>query len=218
MNSEPLLLKSIGVARVLLWSLRISLAWDVISAFSSLIPLILPSASRSLAKLQFFLVVPSLCLLLVTIGLFLVWIYRLHQDLCQCYKNYPIDAGSSLSRLLLPVYNIWGFWNILITIARSFKAETGQLYRYGLSLSGLIPVFYGLVIALYLLQQWLYTSDAIGRVSLNSNIPVSILPIAIAGKRILGLGGTVVLLAIAQIIMNAIKLKARQINTNAETL
>jgi len=49
------------------------------------------------------------------------------------------------------------------------------------------------------------------------NIPDSLVPVAIAGKELLGLGGGFVLLAITQTIVNAMQLKVHQINYVEET-
>lgn len=209
-------LKSAGVGRVLLWLLRILLALTVLETVLKLIAIALPTTPPIITSLLHLLTVPWLSIPFLVIGLAipllsLVWIYRLHDDLNQCYISYPIDAWDAFARFILPGYNIWGIWNTLITIARHFKAETGRLHHYGLLLHRLVRVMYSIVIASYLLNELLYKEDAIGRLSIR-DIPDSLVSVAIAFKDILSLGMAFVLLAIAQIIVNAMQLKMHQIS------
>jgi hypothetical protein len=215
-------LKSAGVARVLLWLLRILLALTVIETILKLIVIALPTTPPIITALQHLLTVPWVIVPLIVIALALpllslVWIYRLHDDLNQCYISYPIDAWDALARFILPGYNIWGIWNTLITIARHFQAEKGRLRRYGLLLHHLVRVMYGIFIALYLLDQLRYRDEGLARIEPIINIPDSLIPVAIAGKELLGLGGGFVLLAITQTIVNAMQLKVHQINHAEET-
>jgi hypothetical protein len=76
---------------------------------------------------------------------------------------------------------------------------------------------YGIFIALYLLDQLRYRNDGLERIEPIINIPDSLVPVAIAGKELLGLGGEFVLLAITQTIVNAMQLKVHQINYVEET-
>jgi len=98
-----------------------------------------------------------------------------------------------------------------------FKAEAGRLHHHGLLLHRLVRVMYGIFIALYLLDQLRYRNDGLERIEPIINIPDSLVPVAIAGKELLGLGGEFVLLAITQTIVNAMQLKVHQINYVEET-
>ncbi|HEY9901400.1 MAG TPA: hypothetical protein V6D43_03055 [Candidatus Sericytochromatia bacterium] len=116
-------LKSAGVARVLLWLLRIALAFDGLSTILTLIKISLPATPPLISALQHLLrvpliAIPVVCVSLAILTLSLVWIYRLHKDLRQCYGSYPIDARGALERCIFPGFNIWGIWNTLMTIAR----------------------------------------------------------------------------------------------------
>jgi hypothetical protein len=48
---------------------------------------------------------------------------------------------------------------------------------------------YGIFIALYLLDQLRYRNEGLARIEPIINIPDSLVPVAIAGKELLGLGG-----------------------------
>lgn len=49
--------------------------------------------------------------------LFIAWILLAHRDLNRVFTDYPISPGSALARILVPIYNIWGFWNVFSTMA-----------------------------------------------------------------------------------------------------
>jgi hypothetical protein len=215
-SKSTVLLKSARVGRVLLWLLRFAFVFDGLSTILTLIKISLPATPQIITSLQQlssvqWIAIPLICVSLAILVLSLVWIYRLHKDLRQCYGSYPIDARGALERCILPGFNIWGIWNMLMTIARHFKAERRRLYHYGLFLQRLVPVMYGIFIALYLLDLLSYRNDGLARIEPITNIPDSLLPIVFAGKELLSLGMVLVLLAIAQIIFNAMQLKVFQI-------
>jgi hypothetical protein len=76
---------------------------------------------------------------------------------------------------------------------------------------------YGIFIALYLLEQLRYRNEGLARIEPIINIPDSLVPVAIAGKELLGLAMEFVLLALTQTIVNAMQLKVHQINYVEET-
>ncbi|MBW4642535.1 MAG: hypothetical protein KME23_05930 [Goleter apudmare HA4340-LM2] len=201
MNSHPVLLKSAGVGKVLIWLLGISLGLSILKLIDKAIPAI------ALKQLLHIFAIPSILVNLAILLLSLVWIYRLHDDLNRCYDRYPIDSWNALWSVVFCIF----IWKTLMTIAHHFQRETGRLRRYGLQLSRLVPVTYGIFIAVYLLQLLIYEpADVMGRMEIR-NLPESLLQVAIAFKDILGVAGAIVLLAIAQIIVNAMDLKFEKI-------
>ncbi|HEY9602084.1 MAG TPA: hypothetical protein V6C85_10775 [Allocoleopsis sp.] len=220
MNLSTVPLKSAGIAKVLLWLLRIHLTWIRLSTILTLIAIALPATPRIVTTLQHLLRVLSmvgllLFLVLAILLLSMVWIYRLHKDLRQCYSSYPIDAWDALNNFILPGYNVWGIWNTLMTTARYFKAEAGRLHYYGLLINRFVRLMYGIVIASYLLHRLVMVDryDDLEQVEPIIHIPDSFVPVAIAGEALLNLGMAFVLLAIVQTIVNAMQLKARQMKT-----
>jgi hypothetical protein len=217
MNLSTFPLKSTGISRLLLWLLRIVVIVASISTLQQLISVISPAPFSIFVTWQNLLKSPLisfsfLCIHLAILPLSLIWIYRLHHDLCRCYHGYPIDAWDALWRFILPGYNIWGIWNTLRTIGRYFQAETGRLNRLGMLLSRLVPVLYSIFIGSYLLEQLLYNYDYLGRIESIKNLPDSIISIAQAGTQLLELAGVIILLLIAQIIIHAMQLKAAQMS------
>ncbi|MEB3279852.1 MAG: hypothetical protein VKK42_13140 [Lyngbya sp.] len=206
---------------MLLWLFCIAIAEQVFSTVLTLIEIFSPvniPAVSSLQHLRNYLVndllfIPLIFVNLLIILLFFIWIYRLHKDLCKCYKNYPINAGDAVYNLIIPLVNIWRIWKNFRTIGRYFKRETGRLHRYGLLIERLVILIYGIFIALFLLEKLLYESRQGVTVTepILRNIPEFIAPFAFAFKELLELGFTSFVLVMIQTINNAIQLKVAQI-------
>lgn len=64
----------------------------------------------------------------------LLWVYWLHSDLGALFEEYPIASGEALGRLLFPIVNIWGVWNVFATLADRLKREGSALAHLGTSL------------------------------------------------------------------------------------
>jgi hypothetical protein len=215
-SKSTVLLKSAGIGRVLLWLLRFALVFDGFSTILTLIKISLPATPPIITSLQQlrtvpWIAIPLICVSLAILPLSMEWIYHLHKDLRQCYGSYPIDPWKAVIRFIVPIYNIWGIWKTLMTIARHFKVEGGHLRRHGLFLQRLVPVMYGIFTAYYLLDHLRYRYTGSGWDRPIINIPDSLIPVVITGQKILNLGMVFVLLAIAQTIVNAMKLKVLQI-------
>lgn len=105
---------------ILLWSLLLVgllgiLVLMIEGLFPSLFSLTM-LAETLRASLDFFL-------FLFTALIFLVWMYQVHSDLPEIFSSYPISPGGALARLAIPFYNIWGIWNVFITLASEFKND-----------------------------------------------------------------------------------------------
>ena len=42
--------------------------------------------------------------------LFIVWVCVLHADLRRLKPDYPLSPWGALAAMLIPLYNLWGFW------------------------------------------------------------------------------------------------------------
>lgn len=73
-----------------------------------------------------------------------IWLYKFHTDLKTIYPGYQISGGGALARFLIPIYNVWGFWNIHSTYADKLKSTAGY-YDLGTKLHSLTPILYALV-------------------------------------------------------------------------
>jgi len=70
------------------------------------------------------------CLFPITALIFLVWMYQVHSDLPEIFGSYPISPGGAVARLAIPLFNIWGIWNVFITLASEFNGDQ-QLSSFG---------------------------------------------------------------------------------------
>lgn len=210
-------LKSARVGQVMLWLLRIALPFHGLLTSLTLIKITLPATPPIITTLEHLLTQSWIAMpfgfVYLGIVLFSIeWLYHLHNDLRLFYRRYPIGAWDAVIRFIFPGYNIWGIWSTLMTIARYFKAETDRLHHYRLLLHRLVPVMYSIFTALYLLERLMYRNEGIVKIKPIIDIPESLVPVVIAGEAILSLGMMFVLLAMAQIIVNAMQLKVRQIS------
>jgi DNA-directed RNA polymerase subunit RPC12/RpoP len=67
--------------------------------------------------------------LLGTIIFFSIWLYRVHEELAVFYPGYSVKPVSAVLRLLIPVFNIWGMWNIFMNLIRRFRNDEPRLRR-----------------------------------------------------------------------------------------
>lgn len=61
--------------------------------------------------------------------LIILWLYFLHAVLKATLPNYPISPREALARFIIPIYNLWGLWNIFITLANQIKIWGKNFYK-----------------------------------------------------------------------------------------
>jgi hypothetical protein len=103
--------------------------------------------------LQQILVIVTISVALISIVLFLVWLYRLHVDLKVLFNDYPITPGGAVARFIIPIYSIWGIWNTLSTFAKRFNQEGGESAKCAEYLNPTIGGFYSLTITSNMLNR-----------------------------------------------------------------
>lgn len=92
----------------------------------------------------------------------LVWIDHLHRSLAQLFGRYPISPRQSVLRFVVPLYQVWGIGNVLLTLASRFS-QPGNLKAAGRSIRRLtfwLYLFIGILIGLMGTWTWMlfYTS------------------------------------------------------------
>lgn len=154
-------LHSTGIFKVLNQTLWILVILCAISAFISLVDIVLPTVIHPIFALidtsvaRFIVIVD-----LITIVMALIWLFRLHKDLNAIYQEYPITPGNALTQFMVPFYNIWGIGNTLGTIASYFQTET-TTEIFGNTLQSLIPWLYAMSILSSLLNRSLLAMNLI---------------------------------------------------------
>jgi hypothetical protein len=120
---------------VYLVSIVLSLVFTVIRVISPAAYLSFESADNFLSPLKW-------GLFFVVVVLFVMWVYRVHIDLRSVSKRYPISPGDSLAQILIPIYNIWGFWDIFTTLSAELRLAGEVLEGYGSDLHFWLILFY----------------------------------------------------------------------------
>ncbi|WP_270181178.1 hypothetical protein [Alkalihalobacillus sp. CinArs1] len=82
---------------------------------------------------------------LTCIVLYLVWLYKVHNDLREMNASYPITPGGALARVMIPIYNLYGLWNVYATMAKYFK-ESSPAFEAGKKLAIYTPIYYFLYV------------------------------------------------------------------------
>ena len=137
-------LESKGIGQKLITLLWIGLALSGLSFMFSLSEVSISSIYYAYFELIDVLVsLFALLIVIITIILFLIWMYRLHFDLSNIFPDYPISPGGCLARLIIPIYSIWGTWNVFATIANHFKREAEPTIAHaGKNLYLWLPLLY----------------------------------------------------------------------------
>lgn len=135
--SQKLSLKSDGVVLILFAFLWLNIAVEVLILIYYLLPIIAPDIDTSSEVFEAFIAIHSISQLLlhiITIILFLVWMYLLHRDLELLFRAYPITPGQVLAQLMIPFYNLWGIWNVFSVLAERLKTRGGAALKHWLPL------------------------------------------------------------------------------------
>jgi hypothetical protein len=82
------------------------------------------------------------CIILLLV-FYLIWIYEFHKTLKEIDPAYGVTPGQAIAQILIPGYNLWGFWNIHGKYAAWLRAkDTPEDQQAARTLASLIPVYY----------------------------------------------------------------------------
>lgn len=124
-----------------------------------------PFAHGIIGQMAVLLIAISTLVSIVAIVVFFVWLADLHRDLARLFDGYAVSPGQAVVRLLVPVLNLWGTWNVFMTIVRTFQGDSDGLRRLGTTLqSWLVVMFSALVLS------YLYIGEKIVTASVPSRI------------------------------------------------
>lgn len=105
-----------------------------------------------IASLDQVVVIADILIWYIACIIFLIWIFKVHADLRKINPEYRISPGGSLARILIPFYNIYGYWSVFSTMADYFK-EQSNIKNIGNRLALMIPFFYILLLGTQLLNR-----------------------------------------------------------------
>ncbi|MBN3897972.1 MAG: DUF4328 domain-containing protein [Nostoc sp. NOS(2021)] len=192
-------LKSAGVGRLLVRLLWVLLGFGIASTLLSLLQVIAQPLYQLLASLDALISIVTSLFNLTSIIVFLIWLYRLHADLRNLFKEYPITPGGAIARFLIPIYSLWGIANTLSTFADRFKVEGDDFTRLSEQVRSLITPLYVFMMG----------SNFVNRIAAK-NPQDKFLPFWFLLSCILDLGFTAVLLQLAKTMQTAITQKAKR--------
>ncbi|WP_163579304.1 hypothetical protein [Gracilibacillus saliphilus] len=82
-----------------------------------------------------------LVIFIITGVFYLVWIYKVHKDLRSINSQYPITPGGALARIMIPIYNIYGLWNVFSTMGNYF-GDYSSTVKQAKIITALLPYYY----------------------------------------------------------------------------
>jgi hypothetical protein len=134
--------KSDSLGTILIAYLYVGLAVVSLSLLFSLIELIAPDIYLTIEILDGLTSVIQLLMIGLAAILFLTWMYQVHADLKALFRTYPITSGQALAQLAIPIYNLWGIWNVFATLADRLKSHGGESAAAGSTLRFWLPLLY----------------------------------------------------------------------------
>jgi hypothetical protein len=141
-TSKVASLKSDTPGTVLLVVLYLGLGLAATALLCSIVQLVAPDVYSSIEIFAAINTLIELPMLAIAAILFLVWMYQVHVDLKLLFKTYPVGKWEALAGLAIPIYNLYGTWNVFSTLADKLKLQGGKLAEEGAALRFWLPVLY----------------------------------------------------------------------------
>jgi hypothetical protein len=96
----------------------------------------------------------------ITFVITLIWLHRLHSSLRITEGEYPISPWGAIARFAIPVYSLWGIWDIFATFANRLKSRGSELAGLGKAiLKKWLPWFYIFLFSSNVLNQILWFQE-----------------------------------------------------------
>ena len=159
--SRTLSLKSDGAGILLVMVLWLNVGLGVASLLLSLLQVMAPDIYTPVRGFQFVRYYSQIPLGVITVILFLVWMFQLHRDLWALFDLYPITPGESLAQLMIPFYHLWGVWYVFWTLAGRLKSYGGAALKLWL------PLLYASGVAIQLLNIFVLKESGDVKVSVS---------------------------------------------------
>jgi len=136
--------KSVGTGKFLFILLWVGILLSFLLGLCSLVYAIdLDWYLEYVANFEIGISILSIFFLIVTFGLFFIWIFRVHRDFKQISNSYPVSPRAALARILIPIYNLVGLWTLYRDMAHFLiERESKELRSQGWKLKSMIPYYY----------------------------------------------------------------------------
>lgn len=131
--------KSIGkILSIFLW---IAIIFGSITLINTYLFTFHPNTYESIITFHSFTSLSFVGINIILIFIYLFWIYKIHVDFNQLSIQYPISPSGALFRIIIPIYNIWGIWNVYSTMAKHLETRFATNFL-AQRLSMYVPIFY----------------------------------------------------------------------------
>ncbi|OEH92092.1 hypothetical protein [Bacillus solimangrovi] len=134
-------LRSHRVSKLLIVLLKVVIALTCVSIVTTFIAVFFEQIYLKIMKFDALIDISTALIFVIASIMYLVWLFKIHRDLKDMDFNYSITAGGALARVLVPIYNIWGIWNIYSTMAR-YLVNDLNTKSIGLRLKKIIIFYY----------------------------------------------------------------------------
>lgn len=141
---------------------------------------------------------------IISVIVFLVWLNRLHADLRNLFKEYPISPGGAIARFIIPIYSIWGIANTLYTFANKFEAEGGDLTSLGKDVRSSVGPIYAFMFGTNALNRFIFREA-------TKNPPDAFLPVWYLLSSVLDIGYAAIFLALTKTMRTAVIQKSKRV-------
>jgi hypothetical protein len=84
----------------------------------------------------------SIAVLILFLVFYSIWLHAFHRDIKLNDPEYPISPGHALMRFWIPVYNVWGIWNLHKTYCQRLLDQNDMHKEMGKRLQFILPFFY----------------------------------------------------------------------------
>lgn len=150
-------MKSLKFGDLLVPFLITCLFLDLIFVFNSVIAVIsLDLYVNYFSDFDWFLSYVYLFLLIFLFVLYLNWLYKVHLHIRSVDASYPITPLKSVLSFVIPIYNIYGIWNVLSRISGLLISFGGNKEKNGQKIAGYLPWCYGLFFFRYILNYYIF--------------------------------------------------------------
>lgn len=149
------MIQSKQVGNILVLFLKIGLVLTILSFIGSLL---LAYASdwynAYVSGVDDFISIFNVVLWILTGILFFVWLYKVHKDVREMEPIHPVTPGWSVASFMIPLYNLYGIWNVFWKLSTFFINSGKDAGEGGHRLRRYMPWYYVIFFGNNVLQRF----------------------------------------------------------------
>ncbi|PKR78201.1 hypothetical protein CEY16_00115 [Halalkalibacillus sediminis] len=141
-------LASESIGKILRTILLVIIIAELIALSTTIIYVINYDLYLSLAQMEHAINIFILISLLIMYVIYFTWMYKVHIDMQYYTLNYPIRPSKSVWSFLIPIYNLYGAWNVHSNLSNTFSQRNySNFTKIGDRIMALLPIAYILTFA-----------------------------------------------------------------------